>query len=239
MSAFIYNLTLRVRLDIRNKGVLITYYVIPLLFFAFMGAIFSSINPTSKDTLIQSLTVFGVSMGALLGAPLPIVELYGSEIKKAYKVGGIPIWIPAVNNFISATFHLFIVSIVIFFVAPVAFSAKLPSNMLVYFVSLLIFIMTSISIGTLLGLLVKSVSKLTMLTQAIFLPSLMLSGIMFPASMLPKVVENVGKIFPATQGFMVMTSNEFSFNSIGVLLIILASAIIINGTVLSKIAKRR
>jgi ABC-2 type transport system permease protein len=178
-------------------------------------------------------------MGALLGAPLPLVELYGSEIKKAYKVGGIPIWIPAVNNFISATFHLLIVSIIIFIVAPIAFSAKIPSNLLVYFVSLLLFIMTSLAIGTLMGLLVKSTSKLTMLSQAIFLPSLMLSGIMFPASMLPKIVEDIGKAFPATQGYMAMTSSNFNIISIGVLLITLTSVIIINGIILSRISKRR
>jgi len=196
MSAFLYGLLLRIRLDLRNKSILLTYYVIPLLFFAFMGAIFSSVTPDSKGTLIQSLTIFGVTMGAFLGAPLPLVELYGSEIKKAYKVGGIPLFIPSVNNFLSALFHLSILGVVIYFVAPIAFDAKEPSNILNYFISLEVFIIVSLLIGTVLGLLVKSQSKLTMFAQIIFLPSLMLSGIMFPANMLPNVIENAGTIFP-------------------------------------------
>ena len=150
MNAFLYGAALRWRLDFRNKGVLLTYYVIPLVFFAFMGAIFSSINPESKSTLIQSITIFGVTMGAILGAPLPLVELYGSEIKKAYKAGGIPLYIAAVNNFISAFIHLMIVSVIIFFIAPIAFDAAVPPNILFYFISLSLFIMVSLAVGSLL-----------------------------------------------------------------------------------------
>lgn len=238
MSAFLYGLLLQIRLDLRNKSILLTYYVIPLVFFAFMGAIFSSINPDSKDTLIQSLTIFGVTMGALLGAPLPLVELYGGEIKKAYKVGGIPLFIPAVNNFISGLFHLFVVGIVIYFIGPIAFDAKIPPDAFNYFISLGAFVMVSLAIGTVLGLLVKSQSKLTMFAQLIFLPSLMLSGIMFPVSLLPKVIENAGKIFPATMGFKIMTTGSFVFMEYLPLIMLFIGALVISAFALSKIAKR-
>lgn len=238
MSAFIYGLILRIKLDFRNRGILLTYYVIPLLFFAFMGAIFSSITPDSKTTLIQALTIFGVSMGAFLGTPLPLVELYGSEIKKAFKVGGIPMWIPAINNFISALFNLLVVSVIIYFVAPIAFGATVPPNAFNYFVSLTIFIMVSLAIGTVLGLLVKSQSKLTMFAQIIFLPSLMLSGIMFPASMLPTVIESAGKIFPATMGFKIMTSGNFVFMDYLPLIIVFVCAFVVCAIALKRIAKR-
>ena len=69
MGAFLYGLGLQWKLDIRSKAMLITSYMLPLLFFAFMGGIFTSINPQSKDTLIQSMSIFGVSMGALIGLP--------------------------------------------------------------------------------------------------------------------------------------------------------------------------
>lgn len=238
MSAFLYGLIVRIKLDLRNKGVLITYYIVPLVFFGFMGAIFSSINPESKSTLIQSLTIFGVTMGAFLGTPLPLVELYGTEIKKAYKVGGIPIWIPAVNNFISALFHLFIVGVIIYFIAPIAFDAKIPENTFVYFVSLEIFIIASISVGTILGLFVNNMSKLTMVAQSIFLPSLMLSGIMFSTNMLPSFIEKAGKIFPATMGFIVMNANRFILKDYLPLIVVIILSFAVCSFLLSKIAKR-
>jgi len=236
MSAFLYGVVLQWKLDFRNKGVLLTYYVVPLVFFAFMGGIFSSINPASKDTLIQSMTVFGVTMGAFLGAPTPLVELYGSEIKKAYKVGGIPLWIAAINNFISAFIHLFIMSLVIFFVAPLAFDAKIPENPLFYLLSLAIFIIVSLSVGTVLGLLIKNPSKLTILAQLLFLPSIMLSGIMFPASMLPKALETVSVIFPATWGYKLMTSDFFDVAFLIPLAVIMIVSIGGSGYKLSKIS---
>ena len=236
MSAFLYGVALQWKLDIRNKGILLTYYVVPLVFFGFMGGIFSSINPNAKDTLVQSMTVFGVTMGAILGAPTPLVELYGSEIKKAYKVGGIPLWVASINNFISAFIHLFIMSLVIFIIAPLAFDAKIPANLILYFFSLKIFIIVSLAVGTVLGLLIKNISKLTMASQFIFLPSIMLTGIMFPVNMLPKTLESVGKIFPATWGFKLMTSEVFDIKLLIPFIIILFVSICISGYRLTKIS---
>ena len=236
MSAFLYGVALQWKLDIRNKGVLLTYYIVPLVFFAFMGGIFTSINPTAKDTLIQSMAVFGVTMGAILGAPTPLVELYGSEIKKAYMVGGIPLWVASINNFISAFVHLFIMSFMIFIIAPLAFDAKIPTNPVLYFLSLAIFIIISLAVGTVLGLLIKNISKLTMVSQFIFLPSIMLTGIMFPVNMLPKVLENVGKIFPATWAFKLMTSEVFEVKLLMPLVAIMFVSICISGYKLSKIS---
>ena len=65
MKAFFYGVALQWRLDIRSKTMLITCYLVPLLFFALMGGIFTSLMPQAGDTLIQSMTVMGVSMGAL------------------------------------------------------------------------------------------------------------------------------------------------------------------------------
>ncbi len=225
MSAFLYSVALQWKLDLRNKGVLLTYYIVPLVFFFFIGGVFTSINPSSKNTLIQSMTVFGVTMGAFLGAPTPLAELYGSEIKKAYKVGGIPLYVAAVNNFISAFIHLFIMSLVIFLIAPITFNASYPTNLVLYFISLAIFIIACLAVGTALGLLVRNGSKLTMVSQLIFLPSIMLSGIMFPTDILPGILKNIGMIFPATWGFEIMKHKSIAFSSMLPLLVILAIAV--------------
>lgn len=209
MGGFLYGIALQWKLDLRNKGIIITYYIVPLVFFAFMGGIFTSIDPMAHKTLIQSMTVFGVSMGAIIGSPNPLVETFRSDIKKAYRVGNIPLWTAVANNFISGFIHLFIMSIVIFFVAPIAFKATVPSNTILYFSSLVLFIATCLSVGTVLGLVVKSLSKLTMISQFVFLPSIMLSGIMFPSNMLPEFLQGLGKIFPSTWGFENMIKSNF------------------------------
>ncbi len=210
MNTFAYGIFLQWKLDIRNKGMILTYYLVPLVFFGFMGGIFASINPLAKDTLIQTMTVFAVSMGAFLGTPIPLVDLLRSDIKKAYKVGGIPLSVVILNNLISGFIHLFIVSLIIFFLAPLVFKAKIPNNLMLYFTSLAMFIFICSLLGSILGLFVKSTSKLAMVSQVLFLPSIMLSGIMFPSNMLPKVFEYVGKALPASWGYINMSKNNFS-----------------------------
>lgn len=228
MSALLYGIALQWKLDIRNKGVLLTYYGVPLMFFAFMGGIFSSINPEARDTLIQTMTVFGVTMAAFLGEPAPLVELLGSDIKKAYRVGGIPLWAALINNFSAAFIHIFMMSLVIFFVSPAAFDAKSPANPAVYFISLAIFIIVSLMVGTIFGLYVKSSSKLTIMSQLLFLPSIMLSGIMFPVSMLPSMLEYAGMILPATWGFKLMSGEVFDIKLLIPLIVILLVSIFLN-----------
>lgn len=235
MSAFLFGVALQWKLDLRNKGILLTYYIVPLVFFAFMSGIFSSVNPAAKETLIQSMTIFGVTMGAILGASAPLVELYGSEIKKAYKMGGIPLWAATANNYISAFIHLFLMSLIIFFLAPIFFDASVPVELGVYFVSLAIFILASLGIGTVLGLLVKSTSRLTIVAQFVFLPSVMLGGIMFPAELLPKAFTSASVVFPATWGFKQMTSSVLNVRFILPLLVILCISGIVIGILLRRI----
>lgn len=235
MNAFLYGVFLQWKLDLRNKGILLTYYVVPLIFFGFISGIFISINPASKETLIESMTVFGVTMGAILGSPTPLTEHYGSALKKAYYIGGIPLYIPAINNMISAFIHLYIMSMTIFFIAPIAFDTTVPTNLIFYFISLAFFIIVSLTIGTLLGLFFKSASKLTMISQFIFLPSLMLSGIMFPSDMLPETLQNIGKILPATWGYKLLLNSSFCFDLLFPLLIIAIVSIVISIWRLSQI----
>lgn len=224
MNAFLYGVVLQWKLDIRSKSLLITCYIVPLLFFALMGGIFTSVNPEMSQTLIQSMTVMGVTMGAVLGLPPSLLEIYRSDIKKMYKANGVPLYLGLLSMFISSFIHLFIMSIIIYISAPIAFDAAPPEHPLVYFVSLAIFISVSLSVGCILGLLLKNQGKLTMISQLIFLPSIMLSGIMFPVDLLPKALENAGKTLPASWGYRSMIDNGFLLENLWPLLAIFVVA---------------
>lgn len=235
MSAFLYGVGLHLKLNLRNKEILIMYYIVPLVFFLFMGGVFTSIIPDANKTLIQSMTVFGVSMGGLLGGPVPLVEILGSDVKKAYRAGGVPLWSAAAGNFISGFLHLVLMSLIIFFAAPLIFKASVPQNLPFFFLSLALLIFSSMCIATVFGLFVKNISKLTLLCQIVFLPSIMLSGIMFPANMLPEALEITGKIFPATWGFLAMCEQDADIKLILPLLLITAVLLIVSAVRLRRI----
>lgn len=237
MGAFLYGIYLQWKLDIRSKTLLITCYIVPLLFFAIMGGIFTSVMPEARYTLIQSMTVFGVTMGALIGLPPSLVEIYSSDIKKVYKANGVPLYLGLVLTNISAYIHLFIMSIILYIAAPLAFNAEIPENPMLYFASLAIFIAVSLSIASIIGLAVKDQAKTSMVSIIIFLPSIMLSGIMFPIELLPKAFEIVGKIFPDSWGYRVMTDSTFQLENLLPLVAILILAICVCGILLRKVDK--
>ena len=66
MSGFLYGVALQWKLDIRSRSLLVTCYIVPLIFFLLMGGIFTSVMPDMRSTLSQSMVVMSVSMGRLL-----------------------------------------------------------------------------------------------------------------------------------------------------------------------------
>lgn len=204
MKAILYGIGLQFKLDIRSKTLLVTCYLVPLLFFTIMSSIFTSLMPDAKLTLIQSMTVMGVSMGTLIGVPPSMVEIYSTNIKKMYSANDVPLYFGILTLVISAFIHIMIMSLIIFITAPILFDAAIPDNIPLYFFTLSLFTIVSLSISCALGLTIKNQAKLTMYSQVVFLPSIMLSGIMFPESLLPDLLENIGKIFPATWSYILL-----------------------------------
>lgn len=226
MNGLLYSLTLQWKLDIRSKSLLVTYYIVPLIFFLLMGGIFTSVMPEMGSTLIQSMIVMSFSMGAFLGLPPSLIETYGSDIKKIYKANGVPIHLGLVTMVLSAFIHLMITCMVILLLAPILFKANLPSQFPLFFLALAIYIFVSLSIGSILGLTVNNQAKLTMIAQLIFLPSIMLSGIMFPSNLLPNFLQAIGQVFPAYWGYRLMLENGCSLENLWYLILVSCIAII-------------
>lgn len=234
MSAFLYGVALQWKLDIRSKSILVTCYAVPLIFFLLMGGVFTSIAPEMKTTLIPSMIAMAVSMGAFIGLPPSLIETYSEDIKKGYKANKVPLYLGLATMFISAFIHLTIMCVVILLLAPVLFKAALPCNFPLFFLALSLFITVSLSIGSILGLAVKNQSKLTMLVQIIFLPSIMLSGIMFPADLLPDPIKMIGQIFPAAQGFKLMLDFGLQFENLWYFILVFGIAAVICGILLKR-----
>lgn len=202
MKAFITHLGIQLRLDIRNKGTLLTFYIIPLIFYAVMGAVFSSILPDAKETLAASMTIFAVTMGAVLGLPPTLVTMRESGTLRAYRVSGVPGWSVLLSCAASALVHLAAVSVIILLSAPLLFGASLPESLLAYLATLLLLLIVSIIVGLLVGVCAKTHPAASLLSQAVFLPSLLLSGIMFPAELLPEPMRWLGQGFPASHAML-------------------------------------
>ena len=102
--------------------------------------------------------------------------------------------IPALTTIL----HLVIVAVLITVTAPMMFDAPLPVNWLNY---ALIFVATAFAcagLSILIGVVSPS-SRMTVLwAQLVFLPSMLLGGMMVPYSILPGAAKKVAQLLPAT-----------------------------------------
>ena len=222
MNGFFYGAALQWRLDLRSRTMLIACYAVPLLFFSVMGGIFTSVLPESRDTLVQSMTTFAVSMGALIGLPPSLAEIYGRDIKNVYQANGVPLSMGLILTNVSAFVHLLLMSLLLY---------------AAHFCGTAILIAVSLSIASVIGLAVKDTASTTLFSILLFLPSIMLSGIMFPMDLLPGPFAAVGRLFPATWGYTLLTEG-FSWSLLGPLAGIFLAAVGLCIILLRKIRMR-
>lgn len=205
MNAFLKYLCIQFKMDLRDRGILMTYYLVPLLFFIVVGSVFSSVNPLMKPTLAASMSIFAVTMGAIMGTPIPIVKARETGTLRALRVSGIPSVAILFVQALSAVLHLAIVCVIIYFVSPELLHSSIPKDSASYAATLMIFLMVTIAIGLMIGSLAHNQSMASMLSMIVFFPTVMLSGIMFPSSMLPQVFQWAGYVFPATYALQAIT----------------------------------
>ena len=206
MRALGYSIWLQWKLDVRNKNMLSAYYILPIAFYLIVGAIYKEVTPLAEDSMIQAMSVLAISIAAFLGTPAPLVDFFTSDTKKTYIVGNINLGVILLTTFVSAMVHMIIVSTLIYFTAPLIFAANKPEALLAYIGWLIITMIISAVIGMVIGIASKNTSAMTMVSQLVFLPTMLLGGIMLPVYILPKVLQDAGKIFPATYSIKILNS---------------------------------
>ena len=198
MNAFVHHFSFEFRTGIRNKQLLLLNYLFPLGFYLMMGFIMPGINPPFREDLIPAMVVFGVLAATFLGIPDPLVNAREKGIYRSYKINGVPspsiLIIPALTT----TLHLMIVAGIIVASAPVLFDAPLPTDWGAFLLTFLAFTLACSGLSVLIGV-VSPNSRMTVLwSQVMFVPSMLLGGLMFPYSLLPEAAGRFAQLLPAT-----------------------------------------
>ncbi|MBA4376641.1 MAG: hypothetical protein C0401_10785 [Anaerolinea sp.] len=206
MKAFIHHFMFEFRSGVRNKQLLLMNYLFPLGFYLLMGFIMPSINPPFLETLVPALVVFSVLASTLLGIPDPLVNARENGIFRSFKINGVPsisvLSIPALTT----TLHLALVTAVITITAPLFFKAPLPVNWINFVIVFLAITFSSACISVLIGVVSPS-SRMTVLwSQIIFVPSMLLGGLMLPYNMLPEIAGKAARLLPASHAMNAFNS---------------------------------
>jgi ABC-2 type transport system permease protein len=198
MKAFANHFTFEFRTGLRNRNLLLMNYLFPLGFYIMMGVMMGQINPLFVKAMIPAMIIFAILSATILGLPSPIVEAREAGIFRSYKINGVPALSILSIPTLTAAFHAIIVAAVITATAPSLFDAPTPVNWAAFILLCLLSAFTCAGLGALIGV-VSANSRVTILwSQLIYLPSMMLSGMMVPTSMLPKALNKVGLLLPPT-----------------------------------------
>jgi len=221
---------LEFRTGLRNTVLLFLNYLLPLGFYAMMGMVMIQLNPLFRGMMIQAMTMFAILSGMLLGLPGPLVEAREAGIYRNYRVHGIPaaavLSLPALSTMV----HVLAAAAIITATAPYLFQAPPPVNWAGFvFVSLL----TSLTYAG-LGVLVAVISSSSRVTifwsQLLYLPTMLIGGVMFPSELLPESLRRAGLLLPSTyamEGYRALAWNQAGAGGAAVpLLILLAGGIL-------------
>jgi ABC-2 type transport system permease protein len=230
MNAFISHFSFEFRSGIRNKTLLLMNYLFPLGFYFMIGLLMTQINPTFLETMLPAMVIFAILASTILGIPDPLVTAREAGIFRNYKINGVPAFSILVIPALTTILHTVVVSIIIIITAPLLFNAPLPLNWVGFVVTFLLTALACAGFSVLIGV-ISSSSRITVLwSQLIFLPSMLLGGMMIPYSMLPKAMAKIAQLLPATQAmnaFRGLAQNlPTDFNPLGSLLILLASGVL-------------
>lgn len=198
MNALAIHFRYQLRGTLRNPSQLLMSYLFPLAFFALMGAVMTRLDPAFAPNLVLAMTVFAVMTGGILGLPGPMVEERESGIYRSYRVNGVPggavIGMPAAT----VVLHGLVAAGIIALTAPMLFGAPIPRSWAALAALTALAAALFAGLGSLIGTVSPQTRSTVLLSQAVFLPSMLLGGLMIPYSALPPGARRLALLLPST-----------------------------------------
>jgi ABC-2 type transport system permease protein len=224
MAAFFNHFSFEFKTGLRNSNNLLMNYLFPLGFYAMMGLIMTKIFPGFDQVLIPAMVVFVAMASNILGLPNPLVEMREAGVFRSFKINGVPAASILIIPVLSTIVHTLIVVAIITLSAGPLFGGAEPLDLTAFILITLLVAFNFGAIGALIGV-ISSNSRATVLwSQLVFLPSMLIGGMMVPISMLPQSVQPLTALLPsshAMQAYLGLAYGQvttFNVNvSIGVL----------------------
>lgn len=233
MTAFINHFSFEFRTGIREKTLLLMNYLFPLGFYFMISLFMGQLNPYFHETMLPGMVVFTIITATILGLPNPLVSARESGIYRSYKINGVPAMSILTIPVLSTMIHVIIATIIIAATATLFFGATLPVSWPAFFLIVLLTEFVCAGFGVLIGVISKNTRVTILWSQLIFLPSMMLGGIMVPNNVLPPLLSKISMLLPATYATNALQGLSFlkeaSFSPSWSIVILLASGILAFG----------
>jgi ABC-2 type transport system permease protein len=205
MNALLHHFSYDFKAGIRDRARLLMFYLFPLVFFFLVGGLMSALNPGFRQTMIPAMVLFAFMCAALLSLPSLLVTAREEGVFRSYRVNGVPagsvVSIPVLGTLV----HMIIVGIIVTLAGIQVFSGAAPTDAAGFVAGALLSYAAYAGIGVLIGVAAGSTTAAVLIAQILYIPSIILGGLMVPASVLPAAMQRIALLLPATHCMAVMT----------------------------------
>ncbi|NLN20131.1 MAG: ABC transporter permease [Firmicutes bacterium] len=198
MSALLLHFASEFKATLRNRNLLLMNYLLPLGFYLLVGGMMNQINPFFGEQMIPAMVILTVLSGVIMGLPTPLVEAREAGVLRSFRVNGVRsgnlIAVPALAN----ALHVCLVALIICVSAPLIFHVPAPADWPMFILVFLVTVLTNCGLATLIGVLAPGGQMAVLWQQLLFVPAMVLSGLMVPLSIVPAWGRRLALLLPAT-----------------------------------------
>jgi len=206
MNAFLHHFSYDFKTGIRDRSRLLMFYLFPLVFFFLVGGLMGSVNPSFVPTMVPAMVIFAVMCAALLTLPNVLVGARESGVFRSYRINGVPaasiLAIPVLGTLV----HMAIVGAIVAVAGTRIYGATAPTAIPGFLAGAVLVYAAYAGLGALIGVAAGSGTSAILIAQVLYIPSIILGGLMVPLSILPGALQRIALILPASHGMRVMTS---------------------------------
>lgn len=224
MKRFLTLLKNEMKLNIRDMNMVIFAVIMPFMILVILGIIYK-MKPAYDGALYTFLeqsfgAVCAVSMcaGGLMGLPLLVSDYRERKILKRFRVTPIS---PTLLLSVELTVYIIycIISLLILSIAATLFwKVKLHGSLWAFLGSWLLTMLSTLSIGMMVGGLAKNSKQAGVIASLLYFPMLVFSGTTLPIEVMPSIMKKIVSCFPLTQGISLMKSTFLGLTNENILL---------------------
>ncbi len=232
MNAFLYHARCDLKAGVRDTSLMLMNYLFPLGFFFMAGLFMTQVNPFFSDIMIPGMVIFGVMTPALMNISTTMISEREAGIYRSCRVHNVSpaslITVPVIG----ALVHGAVLAAALTAAGSLVFSARVPIHWGWFILVWAVVSMNLATLGVLIGIASPSQRSGLLIAQGIYIPSVLLGGMMVPLDIIPENMQAVTSLLPASHGMrsfelLAMGTHALSWNTL-LPLTVLAAGIIVN-----------
>lgn len=146
----------------------------------------------------------GFCAGGLMGLPLVVSEYRERKILKRFQVTPISPAKLLLVEFLIYVIYCIVSMLTLFLAAMLFWKIKIHGSFLLFLGSWLLTVVSTLSIGLLVGGIAKNMKSASVIACILYFPMLIFSGATLPFEVMPIIMQKIIGVLPLTQGMQLM-----------------------------------